>query len=412
MKNYDRELDFVKELLTNFRLPFKRLSESITDLDDDTMGLRHILNYEFDPKAIVEMLESQCKSNTIYQLYTPLLCNYLLFRLPDTIPADYAYIGPYLLQEITNQDVYILADKFHVESGHLKQLEHYYQTLPQFSDDTMLQTILYTLGGYLWGNSDNFTIKKSTEFSHLDSHTITPLSDIQTSEEALLSMQLLEQRYDLEHKLSQAVSAGQTHKAELYFSQFMNQTLERRHSNPIRDKKNAGIILNTILRIAADKGNVHPIHIDEISSRYARKLELINSEAVGNALMKEMVRKYCLLVKNHSLKGYSLLVRKVITRINADLTADLSLKSQAAALNVNASYLSTLFKKETGTTLTEYVNRKRIEHAILLLNTTDMQIQMIAQYCGISDVNYFTKTFKKIIGKTPKEYREMINLLS
>ena len=47
-----------------------------------------------------------------------------------------------------------------------------------------------------------------------------------------------------------------------------------------------------------------------------------------------------------------------------------------------------------------------MEHALFLLNSTNMQIQTIAQYCGIPDVNYFTKTFKKYIGKTPKEYRE------
>ena len=103
-----------------------------------------------------------------------------------------------------------------------------------------------------------------------------------------------------------------------------------------------------------------------------------------------------------------MLIRKAITTINYDLSADLSLKTQAKLLNVNPSYLSTLFKKETGFTLTEYVNRKRVEHAILLLNSTDMQIQTIALYCGIPDVNYFTKTFKKLIGKTPKEYREII----
>ena len=63
---------------------------------------------------------------------------------------------------------------------------------------------------------------------------------------------------------------------------------------------------------------------------------------------------------------------------------------------------------ETGMTLTDYVNRQRVEHGIFLLNATDMQIQTIAQYCGIPDVNYFTKTFKKFIGKTPKEYRQNI----
>ena len=111
------------------------------------------------------------------------------------------------------------------------------------------------------------------------------------------------------------------------------------------------------------------------------------------------------------MKGYSLLVQKVVTQIDYDLTADLGLKAISSLLNVNSSYLSTLFKKETGTTLTEYVNRKRIEHALFLLNSTNMQIQVIAQYCGIPDVNYFTKIFKKIIGQTPKDYREQISNL-
>ena len=111
---------------------------------------------------------------------------------------------------------------------------------------------------------------------------------------------------------------------------------------------------------------------------------------------------------NHSMKGYSLLVRKILTRIDSDLASDLSLKTQAKQLNMNPSYLSSLFKKETGSTLTEYVNKKRIEHAIFLLNTTTMQIQTIAQACGITDVNYFTKIFKKQIGITPKEYRNKI----
>lgn len=170
--------------------------------------------------------------------------------------------------------------------------------------------------------------------------------------------------------------------------------------------KNYTIILNTLLRKAAEAGAVHPLHIDSLSARFARKIELAASTKAIDALQKEMVHKYCLLVKNHSLKGYSLLIRKVIIQIDADLTADLSLRAQAELLNVNSSYLSTLFKKETGSTLTEYVNRKRIEYAIFLLNTTSLQIQTIAQYCGIPDVNYFAKTFKKHIGKTPKEYRD------
>ena len=116
----------------------------------------------------------------------------------------------------------------------------------------------------------------------------------------------------------------------------------------------------------------------------------------------------CLLVKKHSSNNYSLPVQRVITYIDTDLTADLSLKALSDSLNINPSYLSTLFKKEMGMTLTNYVNKKRIEHAVYLLSSTDMQIQNIAQYCGIPDVNYFTKIFKKVMNKTPSEFKEEI----
>jgi YesN/AraC family two-component response regulator len=84
------------------------------------------------------------------------------------------------------------------------------------------------------------------------------------------------------------------------------------------------------------------------------------------------------------------------------------LNTQAKFLGVNPSYLSTVFKKETGHTLTEYVTGKRIEYAVFLLNTTKMQIQTIAQYCGIPDICYFTKLFKKKIGQSPSEYRNQL----
>lgn len=166
--------------------------------------------------------------------------------------------------------------------------------------------------------------------------------------------------------------------------------------------------MNTLLRKGAEQGTVHPIHIDRVSSEFARKIEGVSSQEGGKNLMQEMIRKYGLLVKNYSMKDYSLLVQKVITRIDTDLTADQSLNMHAKILNISPSYLSTLFRKETGITLTEYVNRKRVEYGVLLLNTTNMQIQTIAQHCGISDINYFTRIFKKYIGKTPKEYRNSI----
>ena len=106
------------------------------------------------------------------------------------------------------------------------------------------------------------------------------------------------------------------------------------------------------------------------------------------------------------MKHFSPPVQKAIIYIDSDLTANLSLSAIAEAQNVSASYLSWLFKQETGETLTDHVNKKRINLATKLLETTNLQIQTIAQYCGILDVQYFSKVFKKYVGKSPKEYRE------
>lgn len=409
--NYASELKFVEKVLQKFRLKIRYISDQtyMEDGADSPLGLKDILNYDENHDELMRSLKKYCNPNTFYHVSNTLLCNYMVFKLPIEDDDVYACIGPFVSEPIPMPSIMTLADKYHVGPGNIKQLEQFYNNIPLIADHGILSPMLLSLGEYLWNDIDNFSLMRSVDFFEENLMPISPLPDIRTPEEALLSMQLIEQRYEDEHALSHAVSNGQYHKAELIYEALCTRKLEERADTPLRTKKNYALAFNTLLRIAAENGGVHPMHIDHISSQYAKKIEHAVTESACAALQKEMVRKYCMLVKNHSLKGYSLLVRKVITNIDVDLTADLSLKSQSERLNVNSSYLSTLFKKETGVTLTEYVNRKRIEHALLLLNSTSMQIQMIAQYCGIPDVNYFTKTFKKVIGKTPKEYREIIS---
>lgn len=407
--NFDKEIKFAEKLLQHYRIRLRYISEDTPEVFPHSQGagLQDILNYSFDASNIFNMINQHCLPNTFFRMRNTLLCQYILFRIPSSDKPVFAYIGPYTLAPIEKKEIMQLAERFKVSPANINQLENFYASVPFVQDENTILTLLYTLGEYLWDNADNFSIVDDFLFADTVPDTFIPLPE-QTPEEAQINIQLMEQRYEMEGKLMQAVTSGSLHKAELVLSQFSSMQFEMRTDNPIRDLKNYGIIMNTLLRKAAEKAAVHPVQIDAISSQYARKIELITSHASYNSLTKEMVRKYCLLVKNHSLKCYSMLVRKVITDINYDLTADLSLKAEAALHNVNPSYLSTLFKKETGSTLTDYVNRKRIDHAIFLLNSTDMQVQTIATYCGIPDVNYFTKMFKKMIGKTPKEYRQMI----
>lgn len=403
---YESELKFFKKLVKNLHLQFNVFDGSNEKIPEFDYGIRRLIYNESDYRKLFSVPAHADKENTIYRIQDEFFCKYICFQLPDKDPhVSHILIGPYANQDISKAALLQLADRFSLSPAQFNQLEKYYSDLPFIVDEESLFALVDTFGEYLWGSMDNFVVE--TVEKHMPDHVVPVASrpDSNEPEDAFVTMNILEKRYEYENQLIHAISQGLLQKAELAMKSSSILTVEQRVPDPVRNIKNYCIIMNTLLRKGAEQGSVHPLHIDSLSSKFARKIEQLTTVEGGLSLQKEMVHKYCLLVKNHSMKGYSLLVQKVITRIDSDLTADLSLKTQADYLNVNASYLSTLFKKETGVTLTDYVNKRRVDYAVFLLNTTNMQIQNIAQYCGIPDVNYFTKIFKKYIGKTPKEYR-------
>lgn len=87
-------------------------------------------------------------------------------------------------------------------------------------------------------------------------------------------------------------------------------------------------------------------------------------------------------------------------------SSDLSLSAMAADIGFNSSYLSGLIKQLYGVPFQDYVHRKRMEKAKLLLLSTSMKNYEVAEAVGIEDVNYFVTKFKKTFGRTPKQYRQ------
>ena len=409
--NYQVELRFVRELLKTYRLNLHLLDDELNSdiVLPEQKWIGEILTQDASFAAVFQSFKKYCQPNTVYQIADVFLCHHMIFLLPmEDGSTRYAYVGPYILETMSKQQIVKLAEKYRFPTELIPQIETYYQSIPLIADETYIQSVIYAFCNVIFGGEDNYTTKQYEDFYPITFDIVSKATSMKESLDSVSQALYLEERYDTEQRLMQAVSVGQIPKAELLFTTLTKHQFESHSTNALRNTKNYLIILNTLLRVAARNGDVPPFHIDKLSSSFAHKIEATTSTTTGMTLMKEMVRKYCLLVKNHSMKGYSLLIRKVLTQIDYDLTADLGLKNLATLLNVNPSYLSTLFKKETGSTLTEYVNQKRIEHAVFLLNSSNLQIQMIAQYSGITDVNYFTKTFKKIIGITPKEYRNRV----
>ena len=403
---YLAELNFFRKVLFNQHIDTCIISENTPLPENIDKGIRKFLELEDNYLKLFSEPWKKMKPNTIYKVVDSFFCSYIAFILPDTPEKSVLLAGPYTAFDITRTMILEAAEKNSLPAQTTSQITKYYSNIPVILNEANLFTFFNSLGEVMWGGNENFTVENVTDiydesFSADSVHAFKAKSD-----DALLSIQVLEERYAAESKLMQAIAQGKSHVVEQLFSNASPLSFEKRTDDPVQNMKNYLIISNTIMRKGAEMGSVHPFYIDSVSTDFAQKIELVKSTGDATELMKEMIHKYCKLVKNHSSKGYSLLVQKVITIIDADLTADLSLKRFSSLLNVNASYLSALFKKETSKNLTEYVAEKRIKNAAYLLRTTSLQIQTIAQHCGIYDVNYFAKTFKKITGKTPKEYRK------
>ena len=410
---YEAELNYLKKLLMQFHLNMHLVNDS-SHLDNQIdLGLRTFLGLEDDYEKSFRAFLHQSQPNTVYKISDDFFCSYVVLLLPDDYSdkKTFLIIGPYTEQDFSKEDIWKAIEKHHIPPKLSERLIQYYASIALVTDPSVISAIFTAFAEIIWGSADNYTVK--TIHHTLSEKYISSIPDmisdyIPESKDVSFKMELLEKRYEAENRFIKNIAQGNYHKAELSFESSTLFDIEKRLADPVRNFKNYCITMNTLLRKAAENGMVHPMHIDRISFDFARKIETVTSTENGKKLMREMIRKYGLLVKNYSMKDYSLLVQKVITRVESDLTADQTLNAHAQLLNVSPSYLSTLFRKEVGITLTEYVNRKRIEYGVFLLNTTTMQIQTIAQHCGISDINYFTRIFKKQIGKTPKEYRNSI----
>ena len=100
-------------------------------------------------------------------------------------------------------------------------------------------------------------------------------------------------------------------------------------------------------------------------------------------------------------------MRQIIDFIEANIAnKNLATQLVADAVCLTPSYTSALFKKQTGTTVTQYIQDVRMRQAELFLQDPRYKIYQIADLVGYDDSNYFARLFKKHSGLNPSEYRD------
>ncbi len=181
-------------------------------------------------------------------------------------------------------------------------------------------------------------------------------------------------------------------------------------TSELRNRKNqaiAGIAIAT--RYAIDGGLSSEMAFS-LSEFYMQNLEKLNDVNSILVLIEESFCAFAEHVKTYRGRNYSKTIITCQNYICKNIYQELSLKQLAHVTNKNYMYLSTLFKKEVGIPLSEYIQREKVEEAKRLLTLTSYSLLDISTWLNFNNQSYFTKVFRKYTEVTPKQYRDQYTI--
>ena len=371
-------------------------------------GLQEYFFHDWDYEESLHTIQRYCEEGTVYVIRDQFELLYYTFLLPveekQKNKKEMFVVGPILTEE-AGQVLPGAVEKNGLTPYQEKELEEYYYSIPLIHPPEIFEGLLFLQIHYIYGRDANLEINRIESYFGRD---VTKKPSVE-GKEPQLSMEVLEERYRQEEELLSAVTKGDMEGAYAAQRRLTGHHLELREGyNTLREAKNMLLTSNTLYRKAVQAAEVHPMHIDRISRHYAKRIEECVFVKELEELSHEMIRKYCLLVRNHSLLQYSRVVRDALNYIDSHLRDPISLKGLAEVCNVSSSHLSACFKKEVGQSVVDYVNEKRVFASLRYLATTDLPVAQIAERVGIEDENYFSRLFKKYQKRTPKQYRNLM----
>ena len=308
-------------------------------------------------------------------------------------------LGPFLSSVPNDIFIYDIIKRHELSLNHQFEIRQYYTTIPIFNMNLSHKI------GYMVMNMAMTEFKETKVVYYQEKNVEYIDSEELWEDEGMCSE--VEARFLIEDKIIEEVRRGNAKGALEVLGTFYFDASHRMPDNLLRVNKDLAFTYNTMLRLAARQGGVHPVYLHRSSDKFAILIEKANSIKELEKLHKKMTIEYCNLVKEVSTNGYSVLVKQAVDYINLHFEKELSLKKIAETINVNPSHLSKKFKSETGISITEFTNRKRMKEAKLLLEKSDHSITDIAILVGFDDPGYFTSVFRKFVGMTPREYMKV-----
>lgn len=175
----------------------------------------------------------------------------------------------------------------------------------------------------------------------------------------------------------------------------------------IRNLKYHMVVLAALIARYCIEGGMTPEESYTMSDFYIMKTDKCSTENEIRRVHVEMIEDYTKKMRCINMNGiYSKQLVKAVDYIICNIHSRIYLSEVAGHLGISHEYLSRLFRRETGSTFSEYVNRLKIQEASALLLYTDYTDLEIGNMLGYTTQSYFIKVFQKYTGITPKQYKK------
>ncbi len=253
----------------------------------------------------------------------------------------------------------------------------------------------------------SFDLPSDTQNSKAPSNDKIDFSSFDNSE--LLTASEMEDLVTVEDQFAFYVTNGSTYQLYALFKDESSIDVLFPNKGAYKECMIRAVELLTMAKLAShDSGNDKKIsqarfikYTDQLKSckTYDKIISIVEDAAIDFARNSHDLNAY-------TSDSYSPMTNKCIKRIIERLPDKVCLDELSKELHISSKYLSALFNRETGSSITDFMQDIRVNEAKRLLTSTDMTYLEISNFLNFSSQSYFNCIFKKKTDLTPKEYRE------
>lgn len=212
-------------------------------------------------------------------------------------------------------------------------------------------------------------------------------------------------KYDEEVKVYRMVQEGNPEAVGVLSELFLSDRVGKFLTDRLQDKKYLFVASITLITRFAIEGGLDEEIAYTISDLYIQKVHLCNTVNEIMQVYKDMIVFFITKMQEARKTAVSKPVADCMDYIYFHLHEDVRVQTLADHVGMNANYLSGLFKRETGQTISAYITGRRMEAAKNMLQFSNLSYAEISAVLSFSSQSYFIKVFQENVGMTPRQFR-------